>query len=426
MADELYTKKVLEFQNEFFARLSHGTLSKPPVVVPSLFHFLLATDDEVIEYSLGKLGHKLKAIAKEVDYGHPELQNIFDGILADNQDFSRECTELVTLAKLARSENLTTILPAIGRTVVKEFDRNIVRKIDTPANNRMHVRLLKSKEEREKIRFAKKMQIIDLQGVYKKGEEYWTSQPDNFRRFLRFDTTYQEDMKKAETKARCYEELGCLSLAEEVRRSVEVFKEHIDQSYYGFNRITMTNAAVILAKSLGFTYTPPKAPISGGLYIGGSDERTGRIIVQRKFFGRFDFDPQHILEFSPHISEVAARPVFTEKPVEPLLYEPRVYPLYEFQDVMPEGVSRTIGLLEEFPDAHGKPIFDHFGIIVPGVNFPRVEPWEFTDDAGILQRFQTREDALKALDKILVKGRYFYPIIVGEKDGKCYFVSFFV
>src|SRR5690606_27755983 len=171
----------------------------------------------------------------------------------------------------------------------------------------MHVRLLKDKQEREEIRCLKRMQSIDLQGVYKKGEDAWNAQPDNFNRFLRFDTAYQDELNKAEKKAKRYEDLGCTAMASEIRRTIEMFKENIEQSYFGFNRITMTNAAITLAKSLGFTFIPPQTAMYP---VSSPDALQGKITVSRKFFGKYNFDREvTALEFSPYISEIAGSPV---------------------------------------------------------------------------------------------------------------------
>jgi len=423
MANGLCDRKVLELQNEFLRRLAHHE-PPPKHCVPSLLCRVIECDDALLEFTLGKVGQKLRLFAQNVDFQHPEIVSIFDGIIANDQDFAQECMELLVLGQFARDNNLQRIIPALGRALTKEsLTRNIIKKIDIPANNRMHVRLLKDCKEREEIRMTKRMQIIDLQSVYKKGEEIWNAQPDNFTKFLRFDTAYQDDLKVAEKKAMRYEELGCTSLASEVRKSIEAFREHMEQSYYGFNRITMTNAAVILAKSLEYTYTPPQ-DAGGSSY--GNWRTEGKITVNRKFFGKYNFDPEQTMEFSPIVSSVAGSPIFTQKVQAPYNYEPRVYPLHEFSDIMTDNVRKTISVLEEFPDAGDRPIFDHFGVIVPGVSFPleKQKMYTFSDEQGMVQSYAAREDALKTLDSILIKGEYFYPIIVGERDGRCYFICY--
>lgn len=416
--------KVLEIQSEFMKRL---TKHEPPQPynVPTLLHRVVECDDDILELTLGKIGQKLRLFAQNVDFSHPEIVSIFDGIIADDQDFAQECIELLELAKFAKEKNLVRMIPALGRTLTKDtLTKSIIKKIDTPANNRMHVRLLKDASEREEIRTTKRMQIIDLQSVYKKGEDIWNAQPDNFSRFLRFDTAYQEDLKLAEKKAERYDELGCIALADEIRKSIEAFRENMEQSYYGFNRITMTSAAVILAKSLDYTFIPPH-DVNTGTY--GHYRVEAKILVNRSFFGKYNFDPEQVLEFLPYVSQVAGSPIFNHRHQAPFDYEPRVYPLHEFSDIMPDSVKETVSMLEAFPDAGGKPIFDHFGVIVPGISFPREKDlmYTFVDKQGLAQSHAVREAALKALDTILIKNEYFYPIIVGEKDGKCFFICYF-
>lgn len=424
MADEAYLKKIIDLQHEFHRRLQLRD-SSPTPMVPTLLRHLLVCDDEVVEMSLGNLGRKLKDFAREVDFTHPDLHTVFDGALADDQDFSQQCIELLDLAKYARREGLFRITPLLGKIITREsLGRNVAKRIDHPASARMHVRLLKDPEEREEIRLQKKMQVIDLAAVYRKGEDAWRAQPDNFKRFLRFDTAYQEEIQKAEKKAKRYNDLGCTALAEEIMKTVENFKENMEQAYYGFNRITMTNAAVILAKSMGFSYMPAQ-PVS--LYT-SKDELSNKIVVHRKFFGNYNFDPEYYpVEYSPIISDHAGTPVFSTRPAPPFLYEPRVYPLHVFWNIAHESVVSTINTLEAFPDAADKPIFDHFGVIVPGVNFPHAKngTYSFTDRNGVCQTFNNREDAVCELDAILIRDRLLFPIIVGEKDGKCYFISYF-
>lgn len=418
MADETYMRKIVEIQAEFVKRLeTRQDFSR--IVTPSLLVHLLRCDDEVVDMSLGKVGRWLKSFAQEVDFGHPELSTIFDGALSDDRDFPQECIELLSLAEYARDKHFSRIVPMLGQVVSREkLDRGVAKRIDSPASSRLHVRLLKNAQEREEIRSLKKMQTIDLGSVYRKGEDVWRAQPDDFKKFLRFDTAYQDEIAKAEKKAKRYADLGCSALAEEILKSVEAFKEHMEQSYYGFNRITMTNAAVILAKSLGYVYNP-HATIYSLI-----DETSGKIVVPRKVFGKYNFDPDfNPLEYEPLVPALDGNPVYCQRYAPPLIYEPRVYPLHQFWDIAPESVVKTIQTLETFPDACDKPIFDHFGIIVPGVNIPDAK---FLDEHGLVRLFTSREQAVRELDRTLAKMGLFHPVVVGERDGRCYFVCYWV
>lgn len=409
MANELYIKKVLSFQNEFLKRLEIINRGESPAI-PDLVLKLQDYDDQTIQIGLGDVGCKLKKFILQADLSHPELVNVFDGILADNQDFSLHCRELLSLASYAKQDNMLLVIPFFNQFLYKEY-KTAIRKIEIPSVNRVNVRFLKDREEREQIRCSKKMQVIDLQGIYKKGKSFWDSQPNNFSRFLRFDTGYQDELKKAEKKAKRYEELGCQSLAEEVQKTMDLFREHTECNYFGFNRITMTTASVILAKSLGYGYV--------------EDGSGDKIVINRKAF--YNFNPDPIIEYNPYVSMVSGTKAFTDKTQSPYEYEPRVYPYYEFSTIASEETKKIISHLERFPDVGNKPIFDHFGLIVPSVNFPKKESGDFTflNKSGILHIRETREEAVKDLDKIMIENRDVYPIIIGEKDGKCYFISYF-
>lgn len=423
MNQEFCSQKVLELQNEFLRRIAHHEIPNGHDV-PSLLCKIIECDDELVEFALGKVGQKLRSFAQNVDFQHPDIVSIFDGAIANDHLFAQECLELLILGEFARENKLQKIVPILGKIITQEsLSRNIIKKIDVPSNNRMHVRLIKDNKEREEIRMTKKMQIIDLHSVYKKGEDAWSVHPDSFKKFLRFDTAYEEDLLIAEKKAQRYKDLGCLSLADEVQKSIENFREHMDQSYYGFNRITMTNAAVVLAKSSGYNYSPPQEVD----YSYGNYKNEAKINVNRGFFKKYNFDIDHqfsVLPLVPQSSDL----IVAMKLNSCYSYEPRVYPLHEFSDILTDSIQKTIDLLESFPDAGNKPIFDHFGIIVPGVSYPLPKQilYRFLDEKGFVQSYGVREDALKALDKILIKGQYLYAILVGEKDGKCYFISYFV
>lgn len=409
------SQKMIDLQSEFMKRLLHHELP-PQYSVPSFLRRISECDEDLLNIAFGNFGQKLRLFTQKVDLEHPEILSVFDGAIADDQDFAKDCMEILSLAKFAKDNNLNRMISALGNITKETLSKNIIKKIDVPSN-RMHVRLMKDAIEREEMRMTKRMQIIDLNSVYKKGRETWDCQPDNFTKFLRFDAAYQDDLDIAERKAQRYEQLGCTSLAGEIRKNIESFKEHIQQLYYGFNRITMTNAAIILAKCHGFEYVQETN-------IFGQIASEGKIVVQRSVFGKYNFDPDYIVELSSQNS--ANSFLSSQNSANSFLYEPCVYPYHEFSQIASDNVKNTISILESFPDAGNKPIFDHFGIIVPGISASFLnEKHAFLDESGVVLSFRSKEDARKYLDLILIKEKYIYPLIVGDKDGKCYFISYF-
>ena len=401
--------KVQQLQSEFMRRLVLSS-SNGKFIVPSVLPIITQSSDDLIEFGLGKIGLKLKDLLESVDSTHPEIVNFLEGIIADDQVFSQNCIELLKIAEFAKANNLLNIVPEFGRQIIKtNISRQIIKQLDAPKNNRMYVRLLTDPEERQEIRMTKRLQFIDLAWIYKKGDEVWNSLPENFDKFLRFDSAYQDQIEQAERKAQRYLQLGCESLYEEIKKSIVEFKENMQQAYFGFNRITMTSAAVILAKSLAFNFSIETNVIHDSC---GALRTNGMITVPREFFGELNFDPDATNQ---------------REGLFDYFYEPRVYPYHELSDLASDQVKQTIEILECFPDAGNKPIFDHFGIIVPSVRFPHLHEklYTFLDENGVLQCYNDREDAVRSLDRILIKKNCFHPVIVGERDGKCYFICYF-
>ena len=399
MKNEILNCKVFDVQNEFNRRLYYNQQKIIPSNPPLILRIIHDASQELLEFAFGHFGKKLGYLASILDMTHPDLVSIFDGSFSDDQEFSKQCVQFLAMAEYAKNNDLNHIFPLLGSLLIKEsLDKNIVRKIDSISCNKSYARMILNSDEREAIRFSKKMQTIDLQAFYKKGEEAWNSQPDNFKQFIRYDAAYLRELKQAERKMKRYQELGCHSLASEICKSIDLFRENMEQAYYGFNRITMTSAAVILAKSLGYSFNP-----SYQLSVGGHVMRVeAQVTINRSFFTDYYFDSSLVVDANYH-------------------YEPKVYPFHELKEIASPEVMHTINMLEKFPEANDKPIFDHFGVIVPTIAYKNKM---FNNENGILQDYENLEDATRDLDKIFIKKKFFYPIIVGEKDGKCFFICY--
>jgi hypothetical protein len=366
---------------------------------------IAACPEERGEHALGSLFGKLHAFTTVVDFTHPDLGTAFDGWLAFDSAFANECEELLVVAEYCERERYNSVGPFLWKVLSKELPKDVLRRIDSPFVNRLHVRFLKAPEDREKVRNRKRMQCIDLRSLCKKGDEVWSAQPSSFSKFIRYDMAYQDELARVEKKAKRYLDLGLTDMHSEIMKTVEAFRQQVDESYYGFNRVTMTSAAVILAKSLDYNMHQPF------LLAEFSNAREYRIVVEPRHFKGYNF-------FVEGGGLVLRHPEPT-----PLLYEPRVYPLHEFWPAASQTVKEIIDLTENFPDANGKPVFDHYGVIVPGVAYPKKDP-RFVDDNGNILSFDSIEEAKKALDLTLIKKRCITPVIVGEKDGKCYFIGY--
>ena len=223
---------------------------------------------------------------------------------------------------------------------------------------------------------SKKIQIIDLYFL-RKNIEQWEIQPNCFWSFLRFNELYKKDIESANEKINKYEDMGCYFLSEEIKAYV-LFLEESNAMYYGFHSIGIAASAIILAKMLGYTINKNK-------------------ILNDNYFGQ-------------------------GQSVE---YEPRVYPLHHFL-YLSESTKNTVELLEKFPEANYNSIFDNFCIVVPGFKvFSEENEYYFMGKNGEKNSYNSVEEASKAADLFLIGKNRMRAVLLGEKNGKCYFIDYF-
>jgi len=211
---------------------------------------------------------------------------------------------------------------------------------------------------------SKKIQVVDLYFL-KESKDFWLEADDNFSKYERFNLSYKKDIDLAKRKLERYKQIGCFSLAEQIQETISLIEEN-NILYHGYHCIKITTVSIILAKLLNL------------------DCKENRIL----FSGKTSFD-----------------------------YEPRVYPLSELQDATPE----TVGDFD-------KSIFDSFCVVVPSLNsiFFESKKYCFMDGKSKIHSYDTKNEAQKALDLYLIKSNLIRAVLMGEKDGKCYFLNFFM
>ena len=333
---------------------------------------------------------------------HPDVLSLFDGCLGNNSDFALDLLELLALGEYAQANKLTRVLPVLGKKAVsQERDRRqCLQAMASPKENRVHVRMLKTASERDTVRGYKHPQKIELGLVTRKGDELWQALQGFFRIFVRGKPVYREQIEYAERKANRFKNLGCSGLAEEIEKSIDGFKVQVSECWHGFNRITLVFAAVILAKIHGYMMSTVSSHWETG-------DQKSCIKVPKKNF--YDFCTG------------------TELNTDFFHYQPRAYPAHWFDNIASAETKNLIAHLDHFPETSGKPIFDHFIVIVPGVKYPVIEHddfYEFRLPNGEIDTFATADFAAEALDMLLVKEGFLHPVLLGERDGKCYFIDY--
>jgi len=177
----------------------------------------------------------------------------------------------------------------------------------------------------------------------------------------------------------------------------------------------MTNASIILAKRSGYKFVTS--------YNSFSDERKCRIAAPVSCFAdyKFDPDPQRYL---PHVTKSPGEPL-KFKYAENYDYEPKAYPYHEVAYLASKSIIDTIEELETFPEANHKSIFDHYIVLVPSIYFPSISDkgiFTFLNPQGFKESSKDRIEANRMLDMFFILKKIVSPILLGEKDGKCYYI----
>jgi len=350
-------------------------------------------DSDLIEFALGDIGKQIVSFAMAVDIDHPEVANVFDGAFRSDSDFAECVLEILKVAKFAKENNLTKVVPSILKSAARnKVAKDVFKKLSLPASCQMHARLL-TQQSRNALRQQKKITSIDLRIIWRRGKELWNTLPNSFAQHVRFNTLHVDEIEHAERKAERYLELGCKDLYSLIMSDLQDFKIK-QEKYFGFNRITMTNAAVILAKLLGFE-----------LFVRNTGNLVYKIVAPYNLF--------------PELTKNGS-PIFFE-------YQPRAYPFHSLSQHIPDDMRRVVNLIEAFPDAGKKPIFDALWFLVPGLNQPEKAQggWYFHKDGKCVKFFDEAE-AKMALDLFMIKKNYINPILLGERDGKCYFITYWL
>lgn len=295
-------------QNDVLSQMGLGdSVQKCEIELPELVYCLLATPPNIGELALGKAGRKLIEFISKIDLEHPDVLCVLGEILHNDLNFRQQILEAIELAE--KNKHLL-----ISANFHKLVDRNKLKSIQ----NDFATRLLKFSKDRNAIRKQRCVELVNLETFYKKGSEIWNRQPTDFKAFNRYNIPYLEDIEYFENEVDRYEELGCETIASKITNEIRKLRANISERYYGFNRITVTTAAIILAKMHGY-----KLKTQWDIHDNKKTTITG--------------------------------------------YEPKIYPIHEMTHTASNSMLELISHLDSFPETGGKPLFDDFILLVPDV-----------------------------------------------------------
>jgi hypothetical protein len=340
----------------------------------------------------------------EIDASHPHLEELFFPIL---DDLNRIHDLYVALNELDKCRPIDLDLFFEFCQYIKTKNRwfEVLKKIDSPSINLLNMRFVPCGKKRNDLRQNKKVQNISLSTLLSRDPSEWKSVSSNFDFFHINGKHYDRYLSKAKSKASAYDSLGCQFLGDEVRKNAKTFENLYGVTNHGFRRITMTLTAAILSKTHSYEYVVTSSVASIKVLKSKTFLEILNNIVNLYCSqvsangGVIDYS---ILKPLPH-PEPEFHPICCE-------YNPRSYPLHDFWPLASKKVKNIIELLESHPATGGRAIFDSYRVITPSFLL------KFPGSHAHLSK--------KLTDFVLTISEIINPIIIGEKNGKCYFVSY--
>lgn len=261
-------------------------------------------------------------------------------------------------------------------------------------------------------------QNINMRQVYVLGENGFYGFSCDFTNIVRFSEMPTEIIEELEKQKKDFSEIDMKEMANYVNKNIDHIKEKYKCNWHGFFRLRPDDAAVMLARMHGFMWHDMMF-----------------VVIQQEFFKDKNYWVN--VDFTEKIPEVDTKKkkiVLTDKKVInldffPFAYQPRLYPLGDFYDAVrdKEVVNKIIHSAENLSDMNGHPAFDYYWAVVPGIscNNPSIKHPDgvYRVNDGKVQEFKDEISATKYVDFMMVRDKSIVPAILGERDGKCYFLG---
>ncbi len=304
------------------------------------------------------------------------------GALVSNEGFGRDLSDLYDLMIYARSHDCSASIVDNMRKLYVHFENNqlISAQVGNPIKTLQNVRLVADPNTREEIRAQKRFQAIGLRVEFQRSA--WIDHAEDFVFYHRYSNRFDKELADAKARAEHFRNLNLPTMAREIEKSVtELTNQTKTGQYLGFNKITLTSAAITLAKLLGYQFEP------------NMDRPDDSAIYDRTNGGR-------------------------------RLYCPIAYTLQEASDHISEEMLKLCEFLEKFPEMGDKPIFDHYRVLVPNFDFSFSTKLSSTYGPDGNPIFFVNQE--KNSDFTMIKDGQTVGIFLGEKDGQMYFISYWV
>lgn len=438
--------KVKEFQSKLESSIGKlglrvakdkTTLKKFSFVEP-LIAAISQCSPEEIKNATGKLSDIISDLVNNIGWDHyyaPESLASLDNVVFEK--FVNVIKEQILLYQ-NHKDKYPFILNVVSDAVctLKEFKtiKNNLLKLSSS------VRMFSDQEVRNKIRLKKKQKTVAFLESYNKNEivNFWLSLPDDNLFLCRGSSKIGYFSKDVVSASTIFEKQGYNDFANILKNSFAssmfingTSSDEVRESdpYHGFCRVKMGRVALAIAKLNGYVLN---STIKSNENPTGFALSAGRNSDYFRQFGYKAINESYPVEKldGVEVNGSFSAPNPSSK-FDTFRFVPRAYPFYLFSDLkLPEHVSKVMRWCESCPDIDNKALFDHYWLIVPGPSLQLGSP--FMDGAGKsiiinpnkkITAFNDVNHASIYLDRLLVDNNFIYPALLGEKDGKCYFIT---
>lgn len=383
--------------------------------------------DDMIPVMGEFMASRLKYFCDSVDLDHPDIQDIIrDGFQADSE-FNGTLREVMTFTTLPTGKDMPRVLGLLRESFTKAKSMKDVR----VAIYKPHARTLRTHESRDEARSKKTVKEVAVKDWLEKARD-WNDHPNGFSSFARFNESHAEEIKTNEVRSAKMADSGLTALAASFKKRNDIIAAFIGEQYAGFIKIKMIDAAIILGKVHGAIFREDYRSIS----------YTRKSFVKSPFWLEPEtVYPAPVMNDKLEVAkDEAGQPLNLRKITvqacmlpDIFTFKPRAYPIHEFKVEKPKHVQESLAAVEAHPDMGGKAMFDQFWVIVPGFALaPEMHEYSmFSGKVWVIAKpdktaeiYQSAADAEKALDFRLTAEGCLRPVILGEKDGKCYFLTY--
>lgn len=395
--------------------------SKPSTGIP--IARLDGVSEGFLKATLGESGKRLLRFANRINYDHPDLDSWLEEVHESSPSLFYNASDILTKAQYSKDTNQDVACLEEQFLADNPAFKHVIQRLERPK-----ARLLRSTRERVENRSVKKPpKNISMKQIYSQGENGFYSQPEHFKRFARCSKYYIQELQGFEERQATFNEHGMPELAHAFAKRMRALEEGMKDTV-GFYHLKPDEAAIILARLHNLRW----------------NDSQSTIVVSGKFFDDYTFwteekplSPEQMAEELREMKNAESMKKsmlistrFASSPFSLLsfAYQPRIYPLPGFVADLPPIATRILESVEHCSDLGGAPFFDYYWVLVPSIslNHPLLNKpkgcWTIKD-GNQNYVFQDQMEAASKLDTQLVREGFIIPIIIGERDGRCYFLS---